>query len=240
MRAKKQSSHVTFGTWRGPALRHFLRPLRHARHRTAHAKHRRAAGRHATPVPAKRRTSVSSQIPANGAISAPHASAISHAGRGLRSAPCGNVCGDADPRHRRRPATSARRSSRALAARRPRRARLRPLAARVRGRRRRSDRAATRVTGAGLDEALDGVDVAYYLIHSMEGPAAIASPRRERRARGDLRRGRAAAGVRRVVYLGGLVPARRARLAPPRLAAWRSRRRCWTRRRSRSRCAPRS
>ena len=27
-------------------------------------------------------------------------------------------------------------------------------------------------TGAGLEAALDGVDVAYYLIHSMEGPAA--------------------------------------------------------------------
>ena len=26
-------------------------------------------------------------------------------------------------------------------------------------------------TGRGLDEALDGIDVAYYLIHSMEGPA---------------------------------------------------------------------
>ncbi len=61
-------------------------------------------------------------------------------------------------------------------------------------------------TGAALDAALDGVEVAYYLIHSMEGPAAGAFA--------DLERGQAqrfalaarAAGVRRIVYLGGIVP----------------------------------
>ena len=31
-------------------------------------------------------------------------------------------------------------------------------------------------TGAGLEEALEGVEVAYYLVHSMEGAAAGASP----------------------------------------------------------------
>src|SRR3954470_19571912 len=84
------------------------------------------------------------------------------------------------------------------------------------------------VSGAGLGEALRGIDVAYFLIHSMEA-AAQRAPTAERRANGlDSRagaeplvggvaaRGRlaaaafaeaaSAAGVRRVVYLGGLVP----------------------------------
>jgi uncharacterized protein YbjT (DUF2867 family) len=64
------------------------------------------------------------------------------------------------------------------------------------------------VTGDGLDAALDGVDVAYYLIHSMEtvdqtdGPFAD----RERRSAHNFTRAAARAGVRRIVYLGGLVP----------------------------------
>src|SRR3954471_7415117 len=36
------------------------------------------------------------------------------------------------------------------------------------------------VTGAGLDVALEGVDVAYFLIHSMEGAAAAGFEHRER------------------------------------------------------------
>ena len=65
------------------------------------------------------------------------------------------------------------------------------------------------ISGAGLDEALDGIDVAYYLIHSMEptGPAAsdpFAS--RERVAAENFAAAAAAAGVTRIVYLGGLVP----------------------------------
>ncbi|MBI5106934.1 MAG: NAD(P)H-binding protein [Solirubrobacterales bacterium] len=62
------------------------------------------------------------------------------------------------------------------------------------------------LTGAGLDEALDGVDVAYYLIHSME-PGGEAFPARERRSAEHFAAAAARAGVRRVVYLGGLVPA---------------------------------
>ena len=62
------------------------------------------------------------------------------------------------------------------------------------------------LTGAGLDEAMDGVDAAYYLIHSMEGPAGGAFPEQERRAAEHFARAAQAAGVRRVVYLGGLVP----------------------------------
>jgi len=70
------------------------------------------------------------------------------------------------------------------------------------------------VTGAGLDAALDGVEVAYFLIHSME-PATDAESAdfraRERTAAERFAAAARAAGVRRVVYLGGLVP----RDAPP-------------------------
>jgi uncharacterized protein YbjT (DUF2867 family) len=62
------------------------------------------------------------------------------------------------------------------------------------------------VTGAGLDEALEDVEVAYYLIHSMEGAAAGAFADTERRSAETFAERAAAAGVRRVVYLGGLVP----------------------------------
>ena len=62
-------------------------------------------------------------------------------------------------------------------------------------------------TGAGLERALDGVDVAYYLIHSMEGAAAGAFADTELRSAEAFARAAAASGLRRVVYLGGLVPA---------------------------------
>jgi uncharacterized protein YbjT (DUF2867 family) len=62
-------------------------------------------------------------------------------------------------------------------------------------------------TGAGLDRALDGVEAAYYLIHSMEGAAAGAFPDLELRSADAFAAAAAAAGLRRVVYLGGLVPA---------------------------------
>jgi uncharacterized protein YbjT (DUF2867 family) len=64
------------------------------------------------------------------------------------------------------------------------------------------------ITGAGLDEALDGIDVAYFLMHSMEG----SGPGFEARERAAARKFVAAAeraDVRRVVYLGGIVPAQR-------------------------------
>ena len=68
------------------------------------------------------------------------------------------------------------------------------------------------VTGAGLDEALDGAQVAYYLVHSMEPAAAGAGvfADRERRAADNFAAACARADVRRVVYLGGLVPVGRA------------------------------
>jgi uncharacterized protein YbjT (DUF2867 family) len=62
------------------------------------------------------------------------------------------------------------------------------------------------ISGVGLDTALAGVDAAYYLIHSMEGPGDVAFPEHERRAVGRFATAAGAAGVRRVVYLGGLLP----------------------------------
>jgi uncharacterized protein YbjT (DUF2867 family) len=67
------------------------------------------------------------------------------------------------------------------------------------------------VAGTGLGEALDGIDVAYYLIHSMEPAGADAGSfaARERRSAEQFAAACRAAGVRRVVYLGGPVPAGR-------------------------------
>jgi uncharacterized protein YbjT (DUF2867 family) len=63
------------------------------------------------------------------------------------------------------------------------------------------------VSGAGLDRALDGVEVAYYLIHSMEGPAGRTEfAQNELRAAANFAEAAVRAGVRRTVYLGGLVP----------------------------------
>lgn len=62
------------------------------------------------------------------------------------------------------------------------------------------------VTGAGLREAFEGIDVAYFLIHSMEpssnGPFAV----RERAAAENFAATASAAGTRRIIYLGGLIP----------------------------------
>jgi uncharacterized protein YbjT (DUF2867 family) len=61
------------------------------------------------------------------------------------------------------------------------------------------------ILGTGLDRALAGVDVAYFLIHSMEGPGNGFADL-ERQAAEHFAAAAAAAGVRRIVYLGGLVP----------------------------------
>jgi uncharacterized protein YbjT (DUF2867 family) len=63
------------------------------------------------------------------------------------------------------------------------------------------------VSGAGLEQALDGLDTAYFLIHSMEPSLDGPFSEREHRAAGNFARAAAAAGVSRVIYLGGLVPA---------------------------------
>ncbi|HMJ02474.1 MAG TPA: NAD(P)H-binding protein, partial [Conexibacter sp.] len=68
------------------------------------------------------------------------------------------------------------------------------------------------ISGTGLDDALDGIDVAYFLIHSMEPVTAVGGePRadfgaRERTAAERFADAARHAGVERVVYLGGLVP----------------------------------
>jgi uncharacterized protein YbjT (DUF2867 family) len=71
------------------------------------------------------------------------------------------------------------------------------------------------VSGEGLAEALDQIDVAYFLIHSMEPVAGVASRGdagdltfgdRERTAAENFAREAGAAGVQRIIYLGGLVP----------------------------------
>ena len=143
-------------------------------------------------IPAKRRVFLG--VPAKRRFPARFALLASHRIPHFRARTL-STC-HADPRHRR--LRLRRRGARpAPAARRPRGARLRALArARRRAGRRRPRRSATRSTGAGLDEALDGVDVAYYLIHSMEGARRRRSPsasaaRRERFARRRARRRRA-------------------------------------------------
>jgi uncharacterized protein YbjT (DUF2867 family) len=67
------------------------------------------------------------------------------------------------------------------------------------------------LTGEGLAQALDGVEVAYYLIHSMERAAGAAIPfeQREQLAAETFAGAAQTAGVRRVVYLGGLLGAAR-------------------------------
>lgn len=63
------------------------------------------------------------------------------------------------------------------------------------------------ISGAGLERALDGVEVAYFLIHSMEPAAGDRFASRERVAAERFAAAARAAGVKRIVYLGGLVPA---------------------------------
>jgi uncharacterized protein YbjT (DUF2867 family) len=63
------------------------------------------------------------------------------------------------------------------------------------------------VTGEGLEYALADIDVAYFLIHSMERSADGAFDVRDRAAAENFSHAAAAAGVGRIVYLGGLLPA---------------------------------
>jgi len=78
------------------------------------------------------------------------------------------------------------------------------------------------VSGEGLATALAGVDVAYYLIHSMERPSPAAGDpipfdERELLAAHNFAAACVHAGVGRIVYLGGLIPSDRA--ASPHLAS---------------------
>lgn len=63
------------------------------------------------------------------------------------------------------------------------------------------------VTGEGLDHALHDIEVAYFLIHSMEPSSDGAFNVRDRAAAENFAHAAVAAGVRRIVYLGGLIPA---------------------------------
>jgi len=63
------------------------------------------------------------------------------------------------------------------------------------------------VSGAGLDRALEGIEVAYFLIHSMDASGRAAFSNRERTAAQRFAAAASAAGVKRIVYLGGLIPA---------------------------------
>jgi uncharacterized protein YbjT (DUF2867 family) len=65
------------------------------------------------------------------------------------------------------------------------------------------------LTGTGVERALDGVATAYYLVHSMEsaGPGSNGFADRDRTAAAAFARAATKAGVERVVYLGGIVPA---------------------------------
>ena len=55
-----------------------------------------------------------------------------------------------------------------------------------------------------LDEALTGIDVAYYLVHSMGSGKRF--PELDRASARNFRRAAERAGVRRIIYLGGLLP----------------------------------
>jgi uncharacterized protein YbjT (DUF2867 family) len=59
----------------------------------------------------------------------------------------------------------------------------------------------------GLERALEGCSSAYYLVHSMEASFDGTFADRDRRAAENFARAANAAGLERVVYLGGLVPA---------------------------------
>ncbi|HYN90991.1 MAG TPA: NAD(P)H-binding protein [Thermoleophilaceae bacterium] len=62
------------------------------------------------------------------------------------------------------------------------------------------------LTGAGLEEALEGCTSAYYLVHSMEAGSNGDFAGRDRRAAEAFGEAAARAGVERIAYLGGIVP----------------------------------
>ena len=95
---------------------------------------------------------------------------------------------------------------------------------------------ATRSAARGLAEALDGCSTAYYLIHSMGRGGTDDFAARDREAAANFGEAARAAGVGRVIYLGGLGDAR----TPSTCArAWRWPSCCASASRSSSTCAPR-
>jgi uncharacterized protein YbjT (DUF2867 family) len=73
------------------------------------------------------------------------------------------------------------------------------------------------ISGEGLDRALHRVDVAYYLIHSMERSSQGSFAERDQIAAENFASAATRANVRRIVYLGGLLGGDRA--ASPHLAS---------------------
>jgi uncharacterized protein YbjT (DUF2867 family) len=66
------------------------------------------------------------------------------------------------------------------------------------------------LTGDGLEQALDGCETAYYFVHSMEAAAGNGNfAGRDRQMAEAFGQAAARAGVERIVYLGGIVPAKR-------------------------------
>jgi uncharacterized protein YbjT (DUF2867 family) len=71
------------------------------------------------------------------------------------------------------------------------------------------------LSGAGVLGAMRDVEIAYYLIHSMEpSPGDLAFPARERASAETFAGAARAAGVRRIVYLGGPLPRERGDASP--------------------------
>jgi uncharacterized protein YbjT (DUF2867 family) len=63
------------------------------------------------------------------------------------------------------------------------------------------------ISGEGLEEALEGARAAFYLVHSMGGKSLVASKefaKRDRVAARNFIRAADAAGLERIIYLGGL------------------------------------
>ena len=66
------------------------------------------------------------------------------------------------------------------------------------------------LTGRGLEQALDGCETAYYLVHSLEAASDGDFAGRDRRAAENFAAAAQASGVQRIVYLGGIEPSGRA------------------------------
>jgi uncharacterized protein YbjT (DUF2867 family) len=71
------------------------------------------------------------------------------------------------------------------------------------------------LTGTGVHDAMRGVEVAYYLIHSMEPSCGDPFPTREQASAQTFAEASRAAGVGRIVYLGGPLPRAREGSAQP-------------------------
>ncbi|MGO9217705.1 MAG: SDR family oxidoreductase [Streptosporangiaceae bacterium] len=72
--------------------------------------------------------------------------------------------------------------------------------------------AADALDGIAVRRALEGVDVAYYLIHSLGTGASF--EQRDRAAAGTFAAAAKAAGVQRIVYLGGIISGQAGELSP--------------------------